>query len=61
MCGISGIVGPLASQQKLEQLLLPILHRGEKSHQCEMNVNQHFYALGMHRLAIVDDMNDSNC
>lgn len=54
MCGIAGIVGPLASQQRLEQLLSPISHRGETYHQNEIKVNQHSYALGMHRLAIVD-------
>jgi asparagine synthase (glutamine-hydrolysing) len=54
MCGIAGIVGSLADQRSLEQLLKPIAHRGEPSYQNEVNIIPNQLALGMHRLAIVD-------
>lgn len=54
MCGIAGIVGPLAAQRSLEELLTPLAHRGEPSFQNEVNITPNQFALGMHRLAIVD-------
>ena len=54
MCGIAGIVGSLANQENLARLLNPISHRGESSFQNEINITYNKFALGMHRLAIVD-------
>lgn len=56
MCGIAGIIGPLAEQDYLYKILKPISHRGELRYQNEtLTINKKF-ALGMHRLAIVDEM-----
>lgn len=54
MCGIAGIVGSLANEENLSRLLKPISHRGESSFQNEINITNNKFALGMHRLAIVD-------
>lgn len=54
MCGISGVVGPIASEKFLEQLLNPISHRGEILHRYEMLIRPGI-AIGTHRLAIVDE------
>jgi asparagine synthase (glutamine-hydrolysing) len=54
MCGIAGIVGSLATEENLARLLKPISHRGESSFQNEINITNNKFALGMHRLAIVD-------
>jgi asparagine synthase (glutamine-hydrolysing) len=54
MCGIAGIVGKLATQEELEKILKPIAHRGELSCRNEVKVLTREYALGTHRLAIVD-------
>ena len=54
MCGIAGIVGEQASEDLLNQLLLPIAHRGEISYRDEKLVLSGM-AIGTHRLAIVDE------
>ncbi len=54
MCGIAGIKGKEASEAVLNELLLPIGHRGEVKYRNETLVRSGI-ALGAHRLAIVDE------
>jgi len=54
MCGIAGIIGKNANKDLLNQLLIPIAHRGETSYRNEILVLPGM-AIGTHRLAIVDE------
>lgn len=55
MCGISGIIGPIAAEALLKQLLDPIAHRGELRYRHETLIRSGL-AIGTHRLAIVDEL-----
>lgn len=55
MCGIAGIFGIDPNEKKLRQLLDFITHRGEEKYRYEMLITPEI-ALGMHRLAIVDEV-----
>ena len=55
MCGIAGIFGKYASRDLLINLLRPISHRGEKYYQNEVFCLEKKVAIGMHRLAIVNE------
>ena len=54
MCGIAGVFGDKPNLQELEQVLANIEHRGEKKHRYETFIGDGA-AIGMHRLAIVDE------
>ena len=54
MCGIAGVLGANASESKLKKLLNSIKHRGEEKYRNEIFISPEV-ALGMHRLAIVDE------
>lgn len=56
MCGIAGIKGKLANSITLSKMLQRISHRGEELYQGESIVNKDL-AIGMNRLAIVDEEN----
>ena len=55
MCGISGIIGPIATDHLLKELLDPIAHRGELRYRHETLIRSGL-AIGTHRLAIVDEV-----
>lgn len=55
MCGIVGVVGRDAGAPVLRQMLEPIEHRGETRFRSETRIVEGSHALGMHRLAIVDE------
>src|SRR3990170_8294308 len=55
MCGIAGIIGLDASEEKLKELLKSIVHRGEDSHQYEIGEIEGVGFFGTHRLGIVDE------
>jgi len=54
MCGIAGIIGPVASEERLNSMLARIAHRGEEAYQKEMKLLEQV-VIGMNRLAIVDE------
>lgn len=54
MCGIAGIIGPVASEERLNNMLARIAHRGESAYQKEMKLLDQV-VIGMNRLAIVDE------
>ena len=55
MCGIAGIISINTSLDALNALLEPIIHRGETEFRYEQAILPGYGALGMHRLAIVDE------
>lgn len=54
MCGIAGIIGSIASEERLNNMLVRIAHRGEPAYQKEIKLLDQI-AIGMNRLAIVDE------
>jgi len=54
MCGIAGIIGSVAREALLSKMLVRIAHRGEPAYQQEKKLLHHC-AIGMNRLAIVDE------
>lgn len=54
MCGIAGVIGHIATADLLNKMLARISHRGEKLYQQE-NIILDAIAIGMNRLAIVDE------
>lgn len=56
MCGIAGIIGREANEELLKKMLARIAHRGEQLYQYENKVLDNV-AIGMNRLAIVDEQN----
>ena len=56
MCGIAGIVGLAANEALLNKMLVRIAHRGESAYRHENRIFNNI-AIGMNRLAIVDEPN----